>query len=552
MNYSVQFTREAIFKGAKVNSGGNFFVIGGIWVITPSADSFYKILIFCSVIIALLSIHLIYLGVTYKSSHSEERQVRYENGYFFSTIGISIVLGILLGLQAFNFGFLSTSHLTTWVFIVAVTEALASYLYHYPRFYLANYASLYIPSLVFMFYLQTTESIVLGVIVLLYCPMIFMRLKELLFLKEQTVSLLQESKDKQNHLQTFLDLIPAKITWLDSDLNYIGVNKYFTDTNEKNQKKSIIGKKFGESSPDSLITKEINSFLKSKSKDMNCELTIDINGENRWHLCQFSKQNFSHGYEILLITIDINEQKVAERELEDQRSISDQASKFASLGEMAAGIAHEINNPLTIIQGSSQLLKTLVKKGNLSPDLLNKHLTKIMETNDRIVKIVTGMRTFSRSNDDSEFMNESIKDIVDTTLLFCREKFKLNNVNLTVGQIDADLFCRCHSQQINQILLNFLNNAFDAVNELNAGKDIDVYLEQNAGFNILCVSDTGGGIQNMEKIFTPYFTTKAPGKGTGIGLSISQKIANNHSGHIKASRVSGKTIFKLFLPMIDS
>ncbi|MBT4792941.1 MAG: GHKL domain-containing protein [Halobacteriovoraceae bacterium] len=551
MNYSQQYTNEVIFKAAKTNFGGNFLIVLGIWLITPKNPDFQNILILFSVVFSSLSLTVIALGIKYNSELTATVQKKYLNSYLILIAISSLCLGSILVLEGVFQGFLSVGHLGTWVFVVASTEALASFLYHRPKMFFLNFVLINGPSVVWLFSLNTTTSNVLALILLGYGPMIGMRVMELKKLKETMVTLYEKTKSREGHLQTFLDLIPAKITWLNSDLKYIGTNKLFKKTKVGIEKEGLLGVKFGAKHPEAPITKEIQRFLQSPSRSHSCELQVEVLGEPRWHLCEFSKQKFESGDEIFIISIDIDNNRKLQNELETQRGINEQASKFASLGEMAAGIAHEINNPLTIIQGNSQLIKCLHEKDKLTDVLLTKNLNKIIDTSKRIVNIIKGMKDFSRNNSEVEFVTESLQSIIDETLLFCTEKFKVNNILLKLQPIDENILCLCKPQQLNQVLLNLLNNSFDAIVEDPGVKIISIYLEFDKGMQVLCVADTGKTEVDFEKAFTPYYTTKAPGDGTGIGLSISQKISHAHGGFIKAAKEDGKTVFKLHLPLVE-
>ncbi len=453
MKDSNGFIKSSLIASAKINSIGNFLVLLGIYIITPPYKEFYSIFWGATAFIFLLTAYVIFLVSVSRSNKCVQKIKNYQGQYAFCVLLTTFLFGIFLVLQGVYTGFLSTAHLGSWAFLIAYLEAHASYLY--------------------------------------YRPYLFLSLKQ--------------SQQRQKHLQTFLDEIPAKITWLDSDLRYMGVNKLFEKTSMFAHEKSLIGEKFGTNSPDSVITKEIEGFLASSKKKHNCELLIYSNGEMRWHLCLFSKNSFEHGDEVFLITIDIHEKKLMEERLENQKVLSDQASKFASLGEMAAGIAHEINNPLTVIEGSGRILKSLVEKNNLHKDDVLKQIDKILDTNDRIVQIIKGMKDFSRNHENDELRAEKLKDIVESTLLFCTQKFKHNGIILKLGVIPDDLFVLTKPQQLNQVILNFLNNAFDAVINIDGEKEIEVYFESDDEFYIICVADNGKEIVDFPKIFTPYY-----------------------------------------------
>lgn len=236
------------------------------------------------------------------------------------------------------------------------------------------------------------------------------------------------------------------------------------------------------------------------------------------------------------------------REKETQRSLIS-ASKMASLGEMAAGIAHEINNPLTIISGKVGLIKRQAAQGALDPLKTQEALGKIEATVERIAKIIRGLRTFSRNAEFDVMESTPVARIVDDTLELCRERFRTHGIDLRV-HCGLDLRVECRPSQISQILMNLLGNSFDALESLS---EKWVALEVvGKGANVLfSVTDSGGGIRPeiVEKIMQPFYTTKEVGKGTGLGLSISRGIAEAHHGELHYVPLSKNTRFELELPV---
>ncbi len=228
-----------------------------------------------------------------------------------------------------------------------------------------------------------------------------------------------------------------------------------------------------------------------------------------------------------------------------------QSSKMASLGEMAGGIAHEINNPLAIIQGKCAQMAQKLKAGAVDPAFLIENLEKVVETTNRITRIVRGLRIFSRQSEGDSFAPVTIETIVNDTLSLCAERFRINGVNLKVGgSLDAKVECR--QVAICQVLLNLLNNAYDAVHGAEAKwVDLEIRADEASNRVVLKVRDSGRGVPKEveHKIMNPFFTTKAVGKGTGLGLSISTGIVEDHKGRLYLDRTAQNTCFVVELPM---
>ena len=223
--------------------------------------------------------------------------------------------------------------------------------------------------------------------------------------------------------------------------------------------------------------------------------------------------------------------------------------KLASLGELAVSLAHEISSPLTFISGNVYFLKKLLKKDKFDSDLFHKYTDNIEQTVQRISKITKGLLAFSRSEDGDEFKTESIQSILEMSLVFCSEKLKNQNICLTHNLAENDLKIECQSTQISQIFLNLLNNAHDAIKKLEE-KWIRIEIVDLDQFVEIKVTDSGKGISAdiQNKIMQPFFTSKKMGEGTGLGLSVSTRIIQNHSGKLFLNSEALNTQFVIQLP----
>jgi signal transduction histidine kinase/integral membrane sensor domain MASE1/Fe-S cluster biosynthesis and repair protein YggX len=237
------------------------------------------------------------------------------------------------------------------------------------------------------------------------------------------------------------------------------------------------------------------------------------------------------------------------KELEESKIQLLQASKMASLGEMASGMAHEINNPLTIITAKLKVLSFMLADLKTERPEIFGEMDRIQITTDRISKIVKGLKSFSRSSVKDPFELVSLKDIVNETLALCAEKFKSEGIDLEVSEV-PNIFLHCRSGQISQVLLNLLNNSRDAVEDLkNKWIKIDFEVKGLKLIDIM-VTDSGEGIPKevSERMMEPFFTTKVVGKGTGLGLSIAKGIIDDHGGKLYLNSRSFHTRFVIEIP----
>lgn len=228
-----------------------------------------------------------------------------------------------------------------------------------------------------------------------------------------------------------------------------------------------------------------------------------------------------------------------------------QVAQMTTLGEMASGVAHEINNPLAIVQGKMRQIDRAIQNETIEVDKIRSDIKKIVATTDRIVKIVKGLRSFSRDSSKDPFERTSIALLVGEVLDLNTERFKNHDVDLRV-RVDSDIVIQCRGGQISQILMNLINNAHDAVAGLDTTeKWVEIYVHKTERSVLIEVTDSGLGIDDgiVEKMMQPFYTTKGVGKGTGLGLSISKGIAEEHNGTLKYDALLGHTRFVLELPI---
>lgn len=224
-----------------------------------------------------------------------------------------------------------------------------------------------------------------------------------------------------------------------------------------------------------------------------------------------------------------------------------QSGKLAAIGEMAAGVAHELNNPLTAILGNAQLL--LRKEVEKSPN--HELLYDIFECGKRCQNIIRNLLTFSRQ-DEYLFEKCSINQAVEQVLGLIGYQISQNHITLTTNLDETIPFIDGSIQQIEQIIINLLLNAKDALIDSSVEqKEIRIVTEQCDQAVYLEVTDNGIGISaaDLQNIFDPFFTTKKEKKGTGLGLSVSLGIAESHKGKITVNSAFGKgSMFTLQLP----
>ncbi|MBF0441869.1 MAG: PAS domain S-box protein [Oligoflexales bacterium] len=245
---------------------------------------------------------------------------------------------------------------------------------------------------------------------------------------------------------------------------------------------------------------------------------------------------------------DITALEESLRNLEKERSASVNAAKLIALGEMAAGLAHELNTPLAVIMGRCYYLKDALSAEAIDKELCCEMLQSIEEMTNKISGIIKGLRGISRNSQNDPFSNIEFKEILNDTIAFCKYKLDYMSIVLEVNNMAEGAKIQCRPAEISQVILNLMNNACDAISTLeNRWIKIDVVKRTNLEISI---TDSGPMIPEeiQEKIMQPFFTTKEVGKGTGLGLSICQNILENHGGRLTLEKGSPNTKFVITLP----
>ena len=353
--------------------------------------------------------------------------------------------------------------------------------------------------------------------------------------KERTQKLEQLSltiSQEKNKLSHIINALPGKILIFNTDLyiqeSYSGIHTQQESPLSKNTK---LSEHFDHDFIESLLTccKSIQEphrtafFEHFKNKGTS---------EEQYFYCTVSQINKEQR---VLYIQDKTDKYLQDQVIKVKDAQIIQASKLSELGEMAGGIAHEINTPLGIIM----LLAGQIK--SLSPNSPEQNLTKainiskkIQTTVTRIASIVKSLRQISRNESQEQLSNCKLKNIIHDALDLCRERFSAHGVSIKTELPKDDLFVKAKPVQLSQVMLNLLNNSFAAIRHSKSPwikilcTDLDTHIR-------ISVIDSGLGIEKdtLNKVFDPFFTTKELGEGTGLGLSISKQIVSDHNSTLQ-------------------
>jgi PAS domain S-box-containing protein len=258
---------------------------------------------------------------------------------------------------------------------------------------------------------------------------------------------------------------------------------------------------------------------------------------------------YSNRDALILSAIDITEMVEQEEKLI-------QTSKMATLGLMAAGIAHELNQPLNAIRLGNEYLSMMVEKGKKIPDEnLTQVASEVSGQVGRASEIINRLREFGRKTDFAK-ENVSLNDNIQNVLRMIGKQLSIDNITVTL-ELDKNLpLILANNNRMDQVIFNLVANARDAIYLKNeTDKSIAIRTFQESGSVLLEVSDTGAGIPDdvKEKVFDPFFTTKEVGKGMGLGLSIIYGIVKDYGGDITVESEKGKgTTFRQRFPAVSS
>lgn len=248
------------------------------------------------------------------------------------------------------------------------------------------------------------------------------------------------------------------------------------------------------------------------------------------------------------LEVRIEEIKKLQKDMSQQQALLFQNSKLSSLGEMASGMAHEINNPLTIIRGRLMMLKDQCRDFQ-DRSALNQNFKIIDTAVERISHIISGLKTFARDGSKDAFENTTVNDLIKTTMVLCETSIKENHIELLLDIPSDPIILQIRKTQISQVLVNLISNAVDAIKQTQYPW-IEIKCRQTEDSVDFHVIDSGSGIPLViqDHIMEPFFTTKSVGQGTGLGLSIAKGIVESHQGTLLLDNESKNTHFVFSLP----
>ena len=372
-----------------------------------------------------------------------------------------------------------------------------------------------------------------------------------------------------SELKAFLNNLPFLAWFKDADGRFIVVNESFAASCGHSSPEEVYGKTDFDIWPQHLaeayrrddeevmagrVGKSVEEVVRDKGEDKYFETYKAPLFDEEWRVTG------TIGY-----SRDITDRKQAQDAMDKLKAQLIQSDKLASLGEMATGMAHEINQPLNAIGLVCAVMRKLMKKNIFTEEALEANLKEIESSVRRMTQTIKHVRTYARQ-EVRAFEMIAVAETVDAALILLGEQLRIHGIKVEKA-VEPDLpLVRGEPHQLEQVWINFISNARDSMDEKQAliekgvlnisgyqkKLQITVSHDKAAGTLLVAFTDNGKGLtaENARKVFEPFFTTKEVGKGTGLGLSISLGIIQSHNGRItiEGAPDEGATL-KVFLPV---
>lgn len=356
-------------------------------------------------------------------------------------------------------------------------------------------------------------------------------------------------KHSELYLRQILDSIPDMILVKGEDSKIVWANRAFQEHYHLNREelKEMIDAPFAE--PDftkQYIVDDKKVWDTGKPLLIECEPVVRYDGVVKKF--QTLKTPIFGPNKKVLFTVGVS-RDITEKIEHEEKSIT--AAKMAAIGEMAGGMAHEINNPMAVIAGKVFMLRrSLEKNSEINKNMVLNYLDTIQHHVERISLVIDTLRKLSVDDDYEDFSKVNVKKLITDTLILCETKIREKGIDLVVNVPD-EIEIEARSIQLSQAVLNLLNNATDAV-EFSKQKWIKLEaLVSDENCLEIMVLDSGPGVPEeiLGKIMQPFFTTKEVGKGSGLGLSFALSVARNHHGSLKVDTDISPSCFILKIPV---
>ncbi len=357
--------------------------------------------------------------------------------------------------------------------------------------------------------------------------------------------LLRESNYMRGNLEKLLDHANAPVVVIGRDRDLRVINRAFLSISG-GSRDDLLGRDFLSLLPETERGRILPVFIRALRGEPTSNFEVRLPRSNGGH-----SRVVINTASILAADGEIEGVIAIGRDLTELRELEEQviqAEKLATLGQLAAGVVHELNNPLTSISVYGEyLLRKGQRVGYEGGDL--EKLRRIVEAADRILRFTRDLVTYARpSTEEPAFV--SIGDVIEQSLLFCEHVVKEAGARVTKRYDQSDALVYAVRGQLHQVFINLITNACHALPATGGAIELSTRVDDDEHVHVR-IEDNGSGIPSAQRdrIFEPFFSTKGEGKGTGLGLSIVRNIVQQHGGTIAVGdREGGGAVFEIRLP----
>ncbi len=372
------------------------------------------------------------------------------------------------------------------------------------------------------------------------------------------VRLENEVKKERAFFRNVLDLLPSLVCIKDLEGKYIYANKMFLETAGVS-KEELIGRKI-----ENVLHPEVATNIQANEKIVLDTLSAhDFFETISWgheRMAYFHSTRFpyfdSNGSLLGVGAVfkDVTKETETKLMIEQERNKTAHISKLAAIGILAAEIAHEIKNPLTIMRTNNEVIRYALREDEIDINFLNMKMNTQDDTIERIDRVASSLSMLSKDTSRESPVRFKLRELLDD--IKALTSFRTRKINLDIEIIscdclDTEIFA--NRVQLSEVLLNLVMNALDAIENVYRPK-ISIACEKVGQNMMMRVYDNGPGVSKVivDKIFEPFYTTKDISKGTGLGLSIAKKIIHQHNGDLYYDHDEKGHCFVIQLPLVSS
>ena len=365
-----------------------------------------------------------------------------------------------------------------------------------------------------------------------------------------------EAVDREREVRRLNQVMTAYLEFANSLIIFVDMEGNIIQTNAKSKENFGVESTLTISYISSLIDEDgggaefqecVRSAMKNQSSSKEFNFILPDESPACFVFSFAGIKEFENVNGVVIVGQDITVMKTVERQLR-------QTSKLATLGEIATGIAHEINQPLNVVSMAVENTERALYADHLDKDYLKTKLKRIKDQVQRVSKITTHMRTFGREDSPHELFE--VQERILNVVALLENRLKASSINFSHNICEENFYVMGNATQLEQVFLNIIVNSIDSIEEDTERlqeKEISVCISKQPKNNRLSIefTDSGPGIKKhiIDRVFDPFMTTKEVGKGTGLGLSVSYGIVVSMNGTITAENSCSGAKISIALPL---